>query len=1468
MRAGEYLEGTLVEIDDDCLIINAGDREVILEAESIDMVERLAAPGGVPAPAAVPVPAVPVPAGPPPVVPREPVFPDDALRALAGLRRTVLELPLEISAPEFTVYADDLDAALRDRLNKDLVTIRNRYAYALKIRERARVLRCIDDLRTLRGNYDAPDALQIAGRMAWFHGEYDRALELFAEAADELADGSSCFDLAMAQRRTDEREYAARTLASCVTEASPADDRALLALTAGVLTEDVGTGELAALVEKAGGWRPCPARRAVLKAGLLCVPLPKLTGFPAEEWDAPEAPASAFEIVARTLRTEPVPPAPPAEPASGPAPGPRPRPAAPRQAPARQVPRTSAPSAPAFVTATPNGRRSRTGDRRPEIARVMELGDAARTALDKKDFEAAERALATLQEIAPQHSVTWGVQRDLSNLRNAAKAAAATAARTGGKNARAGARWTGPFVRAEAALRRNEVEQARRFLHQAIEQGDQPARAVRRLAELLSTRLRLRDDALALLDEHKHLFRTPEELWGWSQERSTTLEHAGRWDEASAELQNMLDSGPTGNDRARVAERLVDAYIQSFRYEDAERLAEAELERAPGQRSLRAKRDQLVQARKTGVYSKVEAMVQLQSSATSDLSPLLTFHLDRCEYRGVRAESMATRNFTEKDINRLDELVSGRADKRVLGSDYPRERADYNLSAARIMRDLGITDDGFRSRLRYFAAAMGDACALEAKGNADVIRTYYSEAVSVKGEWDKIVDVKLRQLVMSFTTSDPRLLETKHLPSLERSLEAVMKERHLATKVLVALLSLPTAGETVTRLIRMIWADHATRGLFQQVLAGYLDGGVSVADKTNFTTAWLAAANKCRERRAAVYGQISVLTETGSALSTLDRHASEFQQIRQDLSDLESATDLARLEHCLAVVRGLRQYIKQDVYVERERLFGTVGKTIRDHLLKFESAPTLMSLQYLHPYLTSIEKELKEHFEQYQASVEPDELQVDLVVNRYLPGGGKVDVQLQVSNGPGASPVGNVELEVMPSEDYTVAKAIVPVSESIAASESKTCQVSLVAREPAIEQKLLTLSCRIHFTLRSQRRVTVPVDPKSIHLSAEDEWTDIPNPYSPGLPVEDEKMFKGRERLIADLVETLTGPHHGSVIVYGQKRAGKSSVLLHLAKKLELPGVAASFSISGNIDLAVLLYEIGDQFHWELSSRSEFQHPGYGPPPQPDLEQIRLAPQQKFKEYLRLLQAWLRNHPTQSDAHLVLLIDEFSVVHKEIRVGNLERNFMKGWKAMLEQGFFRCVLVGNDLMPTFIQEFPNEFQVANEMRVSYLDRSSAVKLIEDPIRLPDGASRYRGNAVERILELTGCSAYYIQLFCQHLVEYMNSEDVRGPAIGPADVETVADRLIGTLGENEFNNLLTPGDQEVTDIGSDLVSEVLRSTKRDAGRNMYHEADENAHPEAERVFRDLERREVVKRMSGNRYSIQVGLFGEWLQHRWG
>ncbi|WP_322816632.1 AAA family ATPase [Chloroflexus sp.] len=48
-------------------------------------------------------------------------------------------------------------------------------------------------------------------------------------------------------------------------------------------------------------------------------------------------------------------------------------------------------------------------------------------------------------------------------------------------------------------------------------------------------------------------------------------------------------------------------------------------------------------------------------------------------------------------------------------------------------------------------------------------------------------------------------------------------------------------------------------------------------------------------------------------------------------------------------------------------------------------------------------------------------------------------------------------------------------------------------------------------------------------------------------------MFFGRDELIANIAKTLQSSYHQSkcVIIYGQKRAGKSSILYHLKTRLQ-----------------------------------------------------------------------------------------------------------------------------------------------------------------------------------------------------------------------------------------------------------------------------------------------------------------------------
>ncbi|NMF61187.1 hypothetical protein HC246_24980 [Pseudanabaena yagii GIHE-NHR1] len=234
----------------------------------------------------------------------------------------------------------------------------------------------------------------------------------------------------------------------------------------------------------------------------------------------------------------------------------------------------------------------------------------------------------------------------------------------------------------------------------------------------------------------------------------------------------------------------------------------------------------------------------------------------------------------------------------------------------------------------------------------------------------------------------------------------------------------------------------------------------------------------------------------------------------------------------------------------------------------------------------------------------------------------------------------------------------------------------------------------------------------------------------------------------------------------------------------------------------------------------------------------------------------------------MLLIDEFSYIYGEIKRNQIPDTFMKSWKALLEKRYFGAILVGQDVMPQFIESFPNEFQVAESQRVSYLSTDDARKLIIDPIRiLETGESRYKGEAVIRLIELTAGSPYYIQIFCNRLVEYMNRK--KAIYVTDADIERVKEDLISgnnSLGDAVFDNLTSAGDTSSDSIPKKDAEAVLRGVAHGSRRQQFCDRSAivaSTSVPIDQVLEDLVKREVLEKSQSSLFRIRVSLFKEWL-----
>lgn len=78
-------------------------------------------------------------------------------------------------------------------------------------------------------------------------------------------------------------------------------------------------------------------------------------------------------------------------------------------------------------------------------------------------------------------------------------------------------------------------------------------------------------------------------------------------------------------------------------------------------------------------------------------------------------------------------------------------------------------------------------------------------------------------------------------------------------------------------------------------------------------------------------------------------------------------------------------------------------------------------------------------------------------------------------------------------------------------------------------------------------------------------------------------------------------------------------------------------------------------------------------------------------------------------------MDEFTYIYESIKQKKCDDSFPHFWKALLQNYNICSIVIGQDSMKQFVEEYPNDFACMKEMPVSYLDEQSAKELITEPM---------------------------------------------------------------------------------------------------------------------------------------------------------
>jgi tetratricopeptide (TPR) repeat protein len=265
------------------------------------------------------------------------------------------------------------------------------------------------------------------------------------------------------------------------------------------------------------------------------------------------------------------------------------------------------------------------------------------------------------------------------------------------------------------------------------------------------------------------------------------------------------------------------------------------------------------------------------------------------------------------------------------------------------------------------------------------------------------------------------------------------------------------------------------------------------------------------------------------------------------------------------------------------------------------------------------------------------------------------------------------------------------------------------------------------------------------------------NPYIAG-PSVTGAAFYGRKDVFHFVKESLSTPQQRVIVLYGQRRIGKTSILLELPRQLaseKFHCVYFDLQDRANRPLPQVLYELG------VKIAQSFSIPE---PPKSQSDDESYLQDQFLPSVYKAL----------AGKRLVLLFDEFDVLEQEEPIRDAASTTLFPYLQRLiaqEPQLVFIFVVGRR-----IDELPARFQAifkqSRYMRVSLLRGRDAVELITQPAK---GQLTLTSEAIDAILSLTAGHPYLTQAMCHEIFSHM--QHLSKKRVTPNDVNAVIEKAI-------------------------------------------------------------------------------------------
>jgi hypothetical protein len=508
---------------------------------------------------------------------------------------------------------------------------------------------------------------------------------------------------------------------------------------------------------------------------------------------------------------------------------------------------------------------------------------------------------------------------------------------------------------------------------------------------------------------------------------------------------------------------------------------------------------------------------------------------------------------------------------------------------------------------------------------------------------------------------------------------------------------------------------------------------------------------------------------------------------------------------------------------------------------------------------------------------------------------GKVFIQINVKNKHDSLMADSLSLKIEDSEKFSIVEHD-RSSVYIRGGDSKLFQFSLQVRNNA--DKVLKL--RIKAVYARTKAIDENIQEEKIEeitvALTDEKFKIIDNPYEKyagGRKVEDVKMFFGRGEFIDKIVSHLINQEgkllkQECILLYGQKRTGKSSILMHLKENIaeksknsiivDLEDI--SVHSSQNLDtvfarqICKTLKETLQNDHAELYKALVESNITI---PEIDFSNSAEIARAELNDFFHDLTLFFERKSLEQDYNIVIMIDEFTAIYSWIQQKRLNDDFMPFWKGFINNNKLVGILAGKDTMSDFIEAYSNAFGAINKNLVTYLPEAESERMIEDPPA--KNKLMFEGDtgekAIKRIRELSADSAWFNMILLNRLVVYMNEKQRRW--VSDADINTLCkEKIFGDsnhpLKIDVFEPLYDDGDKaDNLRLMHNLI--ILYSIANSGAYNgSCNQEKITINPDFNEPIDDVRKDEIITRLisrdvlerdTNYNLKIKVGLFYDWL-----